>query len=179
LAGEILDFNKAKRQSDPAHGAIDADRPRFRPVEGPRHGRGRRPDRTLPGLHGLHDQLEFRFSLKEIAKDFLGDPIEVERTPGSQRRSSGSRRTRPSSAPSRAPICWSWAPRLRHIAITTPAATSLLPLSASSRMALAKQDVPAVLLHETVDGVTKWVGGRPDLRPLYRLPEIALPRPLS
>ncbi len=125
-------------------------------------------------FRGYRDTSNFSLSLKEIAKDYFGDPVEVERS--------------------------TWAPTpLEYIEKkktelgTKPRADLIelgAPVSNYTYYDTRGNVIAAVTRYEpdgtrdsktfrpycfrTIDGVTKWVGGAPDLRPLYRLPDIAL-----
>jgi hypothetical protein len=221
LSGEILDFNKAKRQGDPAHGAIDADSIRSRLHENPRsfidwlysgrafiHRNEARignirgepgaslsislsgPDAGLwkdhatdeggdlialyRGCMGYADQSNFVLSLKEIAKDFFHDPIEVERTPW---------QPTPIERIEKNKTKLGTKPRADLLELGAPVATYRYYDTRGNVTASVVRYEPdgtrasktfRPYCFRTVDGVTKWIGGAPDLRPLYRLPEISL-----
>lgn len=123
---------------------------------------------------GYADRQNFTLSLKEIAKEYFGDPVEVEKS--------------------------EWQPTAleriekNKVKLGTQPRADLLELGApvsTFRYYDTRGNVTASVVRyqpdgtrenktfrpycfKTIDGVTKWVGGAPDLRPLYRLPEIAL-----
>lgn len=219
--GQVLDFNKAKRQGEPATGAVDADDIRNRLHDNPRafidwlysgrafiHRNEARignvngepgaslsiqlagPDAGLWKDHatdqggdlialyrawaGYHDNQNFVLSIKEIAKDFFGDVIEVERSqwqPTAVERIEAAKKKLGTK------------PREDMLELGAPVATYRYYDTRGNVTASVVRFEPdgsrasktfRPYCFRTVDGVTKWIGGAPDLRPLYRLPEISL-----
>lgn len=125
-------------------------------------------------FRGYRDTANFSLSLKEIAKDFLGDPIEVERSTWAPT---------PSEYIAKKKAELGTKPRADLIELGAPVATYTYYDVRGNVMASVVRYEPdgtresktfRPYCFRTIDGVTKWVGGAPDLRPLYRLPEIAL-----
>lgn len=219
--GQVLDFNKAKRQGESATGAIDADDIRNRLHANPRafidwlySGRAfiHRNEARIGNIHGepgaslsihlagpdaglwkdhatdhggdlialyrawagYHDNQNFVLSIKEIAKDFFGDAIEVERSqwqPTAVERIEAAKKKLGTK------------PREDMLELGAPVATYRYYDTRGNVTASVVRFEPdgtrasktfRPYCFRTVDGVTKWIGGAPDLRPLYRLPEISL-----
>lgn len=125
-------------------------------------------------FRGYRDNSNFVLSLKEIAKDFLNDPIEVERSPWQ-------------------PTVVEYIEKKKTELGTKPRADLVelgAPVATYTYYDLRGNVIASVVRYEpdgtresktfrpycfrTVEGTTKWVGGAPDLRPLYHLPEIAI-----
>ena len=123
---------------------------------------------------GYHDNSNFVLSLKEIAHDYLGDPVEVERTPW---------QPTPTERIEKKKATLGTKPRADMLELGAPVATYRYYDTRGNIIASVVRFEPdgtresktfRPFCHRTIDGVTKWTGGAPDLRPLYRLPEIAL-----
>lgn len=127
--------------------------------------------RTWRGYTG---DSNFILSLKEIAHDFLGDPVEVERSTW-----------KPSAldqiAEKKAKL--GTKPRDENLQLGAPVATYTYFDTHANVIASVVRFEPdgtrasktfRPWCYKTVDGVQKWSPGAPDLRPLYKLPEIAL-----
>lgn len=123
---------------------------------------------------GYRENSNFVLSLKEIAKEYFDDPVEVERA--------------------------AWQPTAieriekKKIELGTKPRSDLIELGAPVRTFtyydVRGNVIASVVRYEpdgtresktfrpycfrTIDGVTKWIAGTPDLRPLYRIPDIAL-----
>lgn len=218
--GQILDFNKAKRQGETSPGTVDADDIRSRLHADPRsfiewlysgrafihksearigdvsgtpgaslsiHLSG--PDAGLWKDHatdqggdlialyrawaGYHDNSNFVLSLKEIAKDFLRDPIEVERTAW---------QPTPLERIEKNKAKLGTKPRADMLELGAPVATYRYYDTRGNVIASVVRFEPdgtresktfRPFCFRTTDGVTKWQPGAPDLRPLYRLPDIS------
>jgi DNA-binding HxlR family transcriptional regulator len=219
--GQILDFNKAKRQGEPAIGAVDADDIRNRLHADPRgfinwlySGRAfiQRNEARIGNVHGepgaslsiqlagpdaglwkdhatdqggdlialyrawagYHDSSNFVLSLKEIAKEFFGDPVEVERSAW---------RSTPSEMIEEKKQKLGTKPRDDMLELGAPVAKyTYFDIRGNVIAAVVRYEPDGTresktfrpYCHRTQEGVTKWVMGAPDLRPLYRLPDIAL-----
>jgi hypothetical protein len=222
LSGEILDFNKAKRQGETtARHSVDADDIRERLHADPRafvewlySGRAlitknlarigdvygnpgaslsiqlAGADRGLWKDHatdeggdlislyraymGYSGTNNFALSLKEIAKEFLGDPVEVEKSqwqPSAMDRIAAKKEklgTRPHAD---------------MVELGAPVAAYKYYDTRGNIIAAVNRFEPdgtresktfRPYCFKTEGGVTKWVPGAPDLRPLYRLPDVAL-----
>jgi hypothetical protein len=127
--------------------------------------------RACMGYHGTAD---FVLSLKEIAKDFFNDPIEVERATW---------KPTPAEKIEKNKIKLGTKPRADMLELGAPVATYRYYDTRGNVIASVVRFEPdgtrasktfRPFCHKTIDGVTKWAPGAPDLRPLYRLPEIAL-----
>lgn len=118
---------------------------------------------------GYHGNADFALSLKEIARDFLGDPLEVEKPAW---------RPDPLARIAEQKAKLGTKPRDENLQLGAPVATY-------TYFDLHGQIVASVVRFEP-DGTRasktfrpwcfkgdKWSPGAPDLRPLYRLPEIA------
>lgn len=123
---------------------------------------------------GYHDNSNFVLSLKEIARDYFGDPVEVERTPW---------QPTPTERIEKKKATLGTKPRADMLELGAPVATYRYYDTRGNVIASVVRFEPdgtresktfRPFCHRTIDGVTKWTGGAPDLRPLYRLPEIAL-----
>jgi hypothetical protein len=122
---------------------------------------------------GYHDTSNFVLSLKEIAKDFLGDPVEVERIPW---------QPTPTERIATQKAKLGTKPRADMLELGAPVATYRYYDTRGNVMASVVRFEPdgtresktfRPFCFKTIDGATKWVAGAPDLRPLYRLPDIA------
>lgn len=127
--------------------------------------------RACMGYHGTAD---FVLSLKEIAKDFFNDPIEIERATW---------QPTPIEKIERNKAKLGTKPRADMLELGAPVATYRYYDTRGNIIASVVRFEPdgtresktfRPFCHKTIDGVTKWAPGAPDLRPLYRLPEIAL-----
>lgn len=221
MAGQILDFNEAKRQGEPARFTVDADDIRDRlskdvrsfvawlysgrafltknearignvygepgaslsiclsgPDAGLWHDHATDQGGDLISLYracmGYSGNSNFILSLKEIAKEFFNDPIEVEK---SQWQPSALERIEQKKAK------LGDKPRSDMMELGAPVATFKYYDTRGNVIASVVRYEPdgtresktfRPYCYRTVDGVTKWVGGAPDLRPLYRIPEISL-----
>ncbi len=123
---------------------------------------------------GYTGNSDFVLSLKEIAKDYFGDPIEVERTTW---------RPTPIERIEASKAKLGTKPREDMLELGAPVATYRYYDTRGNVIASVVRFEPdgtrasktfRPFCHKTIDGVTKWSPGAPDLRPLYRLPEIAL-----
>jgi hypothetical protein len=123
---------------------------------------------------GYHGNADFVLSLKEIAKDYLGDSIEVERVTW---------RPTPTERIEANKAKLGTKPRADMLELGAPVATYRYYDTRGNVIASVVRFEPdgtresktfRPFCHKTIDGVTKWAAGAPDLRPLYRLPEIAL-----
>lgn len=125
-------------------------------------------------FRGYRDNSNFVLSLKEIARDFFNDPVEIERS--------------------------TWAPtpaeyiEQKKTELGTKPRADLLelgaPVATYTYYDVRGNVIASVVRYEpdgtrasktfrpycfkTIEGRQKWVAGAPDLRPLYRLPDIAL-----
>lgn len=123
---------------------------------------------------GYQGDANFILSLKEIAHDYLGDPVELDR---------------PSWQPSVSEVIeqkkakLGTKPREENLQLGAPVATYRYFNTHGNIIASVVRFEPdgtresktfRPWCHKTIDGVTKWAPGAPDLRPLYRLPEIAI-----
>lgn len=122
---------------------------------------------------GYTGTANFVLSLKEIAKDFLGDPIEVE--PSAWQPSAMERIEQKKAK-------LGTKPRADMLELGAPVATYKYYDTRGNVLASVVRFEPdgtresktfRPFCFRTIDGVTKWVAGAPDLRPLYRLPDIA------
>lgn len=122
---------------------------------------------------GYHDNSNFVLSLKEIAKDYFGDPIEVERSAW---------QPTPLERIEQKKQKLGTKPRDDMVELGAPVATYRYYDTRGNVIASVVRFEPAgtresktfrPYCFRTVDGVTKWAAGAPDLRPLYRLPDIA------
>lgn len=121
---------------------------------------------------GYNGTANFMLSLKEIAKDFLGDPVEVERSawqPSATDRIEQKKQKLGTE------------PRKDMQELGAPVATFKYYDTRGNVLASVVRFEPdgtrasktfRPFCFKTVDGVTKWVAGTPDLRPLYRQPDI-------
>lgn len=125
-------------------------------------------------FRGYRDNANFVLSLKEIAKDFLGDPVEVERTTW---------QATPLEYIEKKKSELGTKPRADLIELGAPVATYTYYDTRGNVTASVVRYEPdgtresktfRPYCFRTEGGVTKWVAGAPDLRPLYRLPDIAL-----
>lgn len=122
---------------------------------------------------GYHDNANFVLSLKEIAKDYFGDPVEIERAawqPTALERIEQKKQKLGTK------------PRADMLELGAPVATYRYYDTRGNVIASVVRFEPdgtresktfRPFCHRTIDGVTKWAAGAPDLRPLYRLPDIA------
>jgi hypothetical protein len=127
--------------------------------------------RACMGYQGTTD---FVSSLKEIAKDYLGDPVEVEHSAW-----------RPTATEKieQAKEKLGTKPRADLIELGAPVATYKYFDTRGNIIASVVRYEPdgtresktfRPYCFRTFDGIQKWTQGAPDLRPLYRLPEITL-----
>lgn len=123
---------------------------------------------------GYHDRSNFILSLKEIAKDYFGDPIEIERSTW---------QPTPSEFIASKKAKLGDKPRADTLELGAPVAVYNYFDTRGNIIASVKRFEPdgtresktfRPYCYRTVEGVTKWIAGAPDLRPLYRLPEISL-----
>lgn len=123
---------------------------------------------------GYDGTSSFVLSLKEIAKDYFNDPIEVER---SQWQPSALERIEQKKAK------LGTSPRADMLELGAPVATYKYYDTHGNVIASVVRFEPLgtresktfrPFCYKTVDGVTKWLPGAPDLRPLYRIPDIVL-----
>jgi hypothetical protein len=220
MTGQVLDFNKAKKQDAPRTGEVSADDIRARLHADPRafvqwlySGRAlltakearignaygdpgaslsiqlAGPDAGLWYDHattekgdlislyrasmGYTGTSNFVLSLKEIASGFLGDPVEVERSawqPTAMERIEQKKAKLGTK------------PHEDMVELGAPVATFKYYDTRGNVIASVNRFEPdgtresktfRPYCFKTIDGVTKWVKGAPDLRPLYRQPEIA------
>lgn len=122
---------------------------------------------------GYYDNSNFVLSLKEIAKDYFGDPVEVERSAW---------QPTPLERIEKNKAKLGTKPRDDMVELGAPVATYRYYDTRGNVVASVVRFEPdgtrasktfRPFCHRTVDGVTKWMAGAPDLRPLYRLPDIA------
>ena len=123
---------------------------------------------------GYNGNTDFVLSLKEIAKDFFGDPVEVPVspwTPSAQDRINKQKEKLGTK------------PREDMLELGAPVATWKYYDTRGNVIASVVRYHPdgnpenktfRPYCFRKIDGTTKWVMGAPDLRPLYRLPEISL-----
>jgi hypothetical protein len=123
---------------------------------------------------GYRGNADFVLSLKEIAKDFFNDPIDVERATW---------QPTPIEKIEKNKARLGTKPRADMLELGAPVATYRYYDTRGNVIASVVRFEPdgtrasktfRPFCHKTIDGVTKWSPGAPDLRPLYRLPEIAL-----
>ena len=123
---------------------------------------------------GYSGNSDFGLSLKEIARDFLGDPIEIERPAW---------RPTPLEMIAAAKAKLGTKPRDDMAELGAPVATYKYFDTRGNVIAAVTRYEPdgtrasktfRPYCFRTVEGRTKWVPGAPDLRPLYRLPEVSL-----
>lgn len=221
MSGEILDFNKAKRQGEGPRFGVDADDIRQRLHANPRafvdwlfSGRalcarnearigstsgeaGSSLSIQLAGAdaglwkdhatdeggdlialyrawRGYTGHSDFQLSLKEIAHDFLGDPVEVEKSAWLPS---------PSEHIEAKKAKLGTQPRADMVELGAPVATYKYYDTRGNVTASVIRYEPdgtresktfRPFCFRTIEGVTKWVPGAPDLRPLYLLPEISI-----
>lgn len=123
---------------------------------------------------GYPDNSNFVLSLKEIAKDFFNDPIEIERTPWAptplerieKNKEKLGTQPRPDMLELGAPVA-----TYRYYDTRGNVTASVVRYEPDGTKE-SKTFRPYCF--KTVDGKPKWMQGAPDLRPLYRLPEISL-----
>lgn len=123
---------------------------------------------------GYADNSNFVLSLKEIAKDFFNDPIEIERIPW---------QPTPLEKIEKNKQKLGTKPRADMIELGAPVATyRYFDTRANVIAAVVRYEPDGTrenktfrpYCFKTIEGKTKWEMGAPDLRPLYRLPEISL-----
>ncbi|WP_439370825.1 AAA family ATPase [Bradyrhizobium sp. DASA03120] len=123
---------------------------------------------------GYHGNADFVQSLKEIAKEYFGDPVDVERP-----------NWRPTAADriAQSKEKLGTKPREDLVELGPPVATYKYYDTRGNIIASVVRYQPdgtrenktfRPYCFKRIDGVQKWVMGAPDLRPLYRLPEIAI-----
>lgn len=122
---------------------------------------------------GYQGTANFVLSLKEIASGFLGDPVEVERSswqPTALERIEQKKQKLGTK------------PHADMVELGAPVATYKYYDTRGNVVASVNRFEPdgtresktfRPYCYRTIDGVTKWIMGAPDLRPLYRQPEIA------
>lgn len=124
-------------------------------------------------FRGYRDNSNFVLSLKEIAKDFFNDPIEIERAPW---------QPTPIEYIAQKKAELGTKPRADLVELGAPVATyTYFDLRGNVIASVVRYEPDGTrasktfrpYCHRTQEGVTKWVMGAPDLRPLYHLPEIA------
>ncbi len=123
---------------------------------------------------GYHGNADFVLSLKEIAKDFFNDPIEIERATW---------QPTPAEKIEKNKVKLGTQPRADMLELGAPVATYRYYDTRGNIIASVVRFEPdgtrenktfRPYCYRTIDGQTKWILGAPDLRPLYRLPEITL-----
>jgi len=123
---------------------------------------------------GYRDGKNFQLALKEIASEYLGDPVKVERA--SWQPSATDRITEKKQK-------LGTKPREDLTELGLPVATWKYYDTRGNVVASVVRYEPdgtpesktyRPYCYKTVEGRTKWAMGAPDLRPLFRLPEIAL-----
>ena len=125
-------------------------------------------------FRGYRDTSNFVLSLKEIAKDYFSDPVEIERSTWAPS---------PAEYIEKKKAELGTKPRADMLELGAPVATYTYYDVRGNVIASVVRYEPdgtresktfRPYCFKTIDGVTKWVGGAPDLRPLYRIPDIAL-----
>jgi hypothetical protein len=118
---------------------------------------------------GYSGNADFVLSLKEIARDFLGDPVEIERSAW---------RPDPATRIAEQKAKLGAKPREENLQLGAPVAEyKYFDLHGNIIASVRRYEPDGTRASKTFrpwcfrDG--KWVPGAPDLRPLYRLPEIA------
>jgi hypothetical protein len=123
---------------------------------------------------GYPGTADFALSLKEIARDYFGDEVEIER-PAWQ--------PTPVERIEAAKAKLGTKPRADMLELGAPVATYKYFDTRGNVIAAVTRYEPdgtrasktfRPYCFKTVEGVTRWVPGAPDLRPLYRLPEVSL-----
>jgi 5S rRNA maturation endonuclease (ribonuclease M5) len=123
---------------------------------------------------GYTGNSNFILSLKEIAKEYFNDPVEVEK---SQWQPSAMERIEQKKAK------LGDKPRADMLELGAPVATYRYYDTRGNVTASVVRYEPdgtresktfRPYCYRKVDGATKWIQGTPDLRPLYRIPEISL-----
>jgi hypothetical protein len=123
---------------------------------------------------GYAGNADFVLSLKELARDYLGDTIEIERPPW---------RPTPAEKIEAAKARLGTRPRDDMAELGAPVATYKYFDTRGNVLASVVRYEPdgtrasktfRPYCFRTVEGQTKWIKGAPDLRPLYRLPEVSL-----
>lgn len=123
---------------------------------------------------GYSSNTNFQLSLKELAKEFLGDPVEVERVQwqpsvteriDKKRQELGSK-PRDDMQELGAPVA-----TYRYYDTRGNVIASVVRYEPNGQR---KDKTFRPYCHKIIDGKPKWVTGAPDLRPLYRIPEIVL-----
>lgn len=125
-------------------------------------------------FRGYRDNSNFVLSLKEIAKDYLGDNIDVERSTWSPTATEYIEKKKAELGTK---------PRADLIELGAPVTTYTYYDTRGNVMASVVRYEPdgtresktfRPYCFKTEGGVTRWMPGAPDLRPLYRLPDISL-----
>jgi hypothetical protein len=120
---------------------------------------------------GYVGNADFVLSLKEIARDFLGDVVEIDRP---------SWRASPADKIEAAKVKLGTRPRADMLELGAPVATYRYFDTHATMIASVVRFEPdgtrasktfRPWCYRTVEGKPKWMPGAPDLRPLYRLPE--------
>lgn len=122
---------------------------------------------------GYSGTSEFQLSLKEIAADFLGDPVEVTRSAW---------KPTPREEIEQKKAKLGTKPRDENVELGAPVADYKYYDTHGNIIASVVRFEPdgtresktfRPWCFKTIEGATKWSPGAPDLRPLYRLPDIA------
>lgn len=123
---------------------------------------------------GYQGTADFQLSLKEIARDYLNEPIEIERS---------SWKPTPVQQIEQQKAKLGTKPRDENLQLGAPVATYRYFDTHGNIIASVVRFEPdgtrasktfRPWCYKTVDGQPKWSPGAPDLRPLYRLPEISI-----
>jgi AAA domain len=123
---------------------------------------------------GYTEKVDFGLSLKEIAKDYLGDPeIDIPHSPWQPSATERINKQKEKLGTK---------PREDMLELGAPVATWKYYDTHGTMIAAVHRYEPdgdpakktfRPYCHKTIDGKTKWMMGAPDKRPLYRLPDIA------
>ena len=123
------------------------------------------------GFMGYSGSTDFVLSLKELARDFLGDDVEVDRP---------SWRPSPTKVIEDARARLGSKPRNDMVELGAPVATyKYFDTHGNVVAAVTRYEPDGIRKNKqfrpycfkTIEGVKKWVAGAPDSRPLYRLPD--------
>lgn len=126
---------------------------------------------------GYSGNADFVLSLKEIARDYLGDPVEIEKPAWSSLT-----RQDPLTRIAEQKAKLGTRPRDENLQLGAPVATyTYFDLHGKIIASVVRFEPDGTResktfrpwCYKTIEGQTKWVPGAPDLRPLYRLPDIA------
>lgn len=220
MTGQVLDFNKAKRQGEAAQRfTVDADDIKSRLHANPRafiewlysgrafltktearignvygepgaslsihlngpeaglwHDHATSEGGDLISLYracmGYTDNANFSLSLKEIAKEYFGDQVEIERATPSAVERIETKKAKLGTQP-RADMLELGAPvkTYRYFDTRGNVIASVVRYEPDGTR---ENKTFRPYCFKTEAGVTKWLPGTPDLRPLYRIPDIAL-----